>query len=173
MQQDPRYRKWTGLRSTLDDGRKLKKCFYSFRDFRENLECRIIGLRMYYEPTKFNENRSSHFRENQNINIFLMWTTLNFSHRGKLKTSWDIYKRTLNVEFDRDRSISLGSTIGDRVSHTRTCTDGRTRAKTHTHTHTRAGTDGQRRTDRRTDRDGRTDTHTHTHTFCKTHFRLW
>ena len=33
--------------------------------------------------------------------------------RGKTKkTARDIYKRTLDIEFERDRSIRLGSTIG-------------------------------------------------------------
>ena len=38
----------------------------------------------------------------------------------------DIYKMTLYIEFERDRSIGLGSTIGD----------GQTDRQTHTHTHT-------------------------------------
>ena len=53
-----------------------------------------------------------------------MWTTLNIMSRGKtIKAAWEILKRTLDIEFERDRSISLGSTIGD--GHT----------DTHTHTH--------------------------------------
>ena len=45
---------------------------------------------------------------------------------GKLnKTARDIYKRTLNIEFEGDRSIGLGSTsASDRQTDT------------HTHTHT-------------------------------------
>ena len=39
-----------------------------------------------------------------------------------------IYKRTLDIEFERDRSIGLGSTIGDGDTHTHT--------HTYTHTHT-------------------------------------
>ena len=43
---------------------------------------------------------------------------------GKLKkTARDIYKRALDIEFERDWSIGLGSTIGDGQ-------------QTHTHTHT-------------------------------------
>ena len=38
---------------------------------------------------------------------------------GKIKkTARDIYKRTLDIEFERDRSIGLGSMIGDRHTHT-------------------------------------------------------
>ena len=67
------------------------------------------------------------FEKNKVFNFFLMWTTLNFRGRGKTKkTARDIYKRTLDIEFERDRSIGLGSTIGD----------GQTQTQTHTHTHT-------------------------------------
>ena len=41
------------------------------------------------------------------------------------KTARDIYMRTLYIEFERDRSIGLGSTFGD----------GHTYRQTHTHTH--------------------------------------
>ena len=55
-----------------------------------------------------------------------MRTTLNLRDRGKTKkTAGDIYKRTLDIEFERDQSIGLGSTIGD----------GQTDRHTHTHTH--------------------------------------
>ena len=38
---------------------------------------------------------------------------------GKLKNpARDIYKRTLDIEFERDRSICLGSTIGDGQTDT-------------------------------------------------------
>ena len=45
-----------------------------------------------------------------------MWATLNFRGSGKLKkkkTARDVCKKTLDVEFERDLSISLGSMIGD------------------------------------------------------------
>ena len=46
---------------------------------------------------------------------------------GKLKkTDRDIYKRTLDIEFERDRSIGLGCTFGD----------GQTDRQTDRHTHT-------------------------------------
>ena len=63
----------------------------------------------------------------EKINFFLIWTTLNFRGGGKLrKTARDIYKRILDIEFERDWSIGLGSAIGDGHTHT----------NTHTHTHT-------------------------------------
>ena len=62
----------------------------------------------------------------EKINFFLMWTTLNFKGRGKTKkTTRDIYKRTLDIKFERDRSIGLSSMIGDD----------QTDRHTHTHTH--------------------------------------
>ena len=52
---------------------------------------------------------------------------------GKLKKrAREIYKRILDIEFNRDRLIGLGSTIGD--GHTDT--DRQTDTHTHTHTHT-------------------------------------
>ena len=54
--------------------------------------------------------------------FFLMSTTLNFRGREKTKknTARDIYKRTLDVEFERDRSIGLGSMFGDDQTDTHT-----------------------------------------------------
>ena len=48
-----------------------------------------------------------------------MSTNLNFRGRGKTKkTARDIYKRTLDIEFERDWSIGLGTTIGDGQTDT-------------------------------------------------------
>ena len=56
-----------------------------------------------------------------------MRTTLNFMGRGKTKKkARDIYKRTLDIEYDKDWLIGLGSTISD----------GQIDRQTHTHTHT-------------------------------------
>ena len=49
---------------------------------------------------------------------------LGVREKTKKKTARDIYKRTLDIEFERDRSIGLGPTIGDGQTDT------------HTHTHT-------------------------------------
>ena len=38
---------------------------------------------------------------------------------GKKKKARDIYKRTSDIEFERDRSIGLGSMIGDGQTDTR------------------------------------------------------
>ena len=50
-----------------------------------------------------------------------MRTTLNFRDRGKTKKkAQDICERTLYIDFERDRSIGLGSTIGDGQTDTHT-----------------------------------------------------
>ena len=57
-----------------------------------------------------------------------------FRGRGKTKrTARDIYKRTLDIEFERDRSIGLGSTIGEGRTDGRS--DRQTDRQTHTHRH--------------------------------------
>ena len=44
-----------------------------------------------------------------------MWTTLNFKGRSKTKIrARDVCKRSLYVEFERDWSVGLGSTLGDK-----------------------------------------------------------
>ena len=53
-----------------------------------------------------------------------------FLRVGGKKTARDIYERTLDIEFERDRSIGLGSTVGDNQ------TDRQTDRHTHTHTDT-------------------------------------
>ena len=67
---------------------------------------------MYNKSTKFDENLCSHFWENENFKIFLMWTTINFEGRSKKKQrARDICKGTLDIEFERDWSFSLGATL--------------------------------------------------------------
>ena len=70
---------------------------------------------MYNISTKFDGNRWSHFWEIKNLKFFLLWTTLNFEGRSKTK-KWarDICKGTLDIEFERDWSVGLGATLGDR-----------------------------------------------------------
>ena len=62
---------------------------------------------MYNKPTKFDENRWSHFWENENVNFFLIRTILNFEGRSKTK------KEAGDIECERDWSVSLGSTLDD------------------------------------------------------------
>ena len=61
-----------GLDTILADGQKIKQYFCSFRDFSgKSRQCHIVGLRMFYKPTKVNQNRS-HFSEIRNFNFFIM-----------------------------------------------------------------------------------------------------
>ena len=46
-----------GLGATLRERQKIKNYFSSFKDFfGKTRQCHIVGLRMYYKPTKFYEN---------------------------------------------------------------------------------------------------------------------
>ena len=42
-----------------------------------------------------------------------MWTTLNFKVRGKTKKRPDICERTLDIDFERDLWVCLGTALGD------------------------------------------------------------
>ena len=52
--------------------------------------------------------------EKRNLKFFLIWTALNFKGRSKTKI-WAriICKRTQYIEFEREWSVDLGSTLGD------------------------------------------------------------
>ena len=65
-------RDWSvSLGARLCNGQKIKNYFSSFRDFfGKRRKCHIVGLRMYYKPKKFDQNRFSHFWENQNFKFF-------------------------------------------------------------------------------------------------------
>ena len=64
------------------------------------------------------------FEKIEIVIFFLLWTTLNFRVGGKTKkTAGDIYKGTLDIEFERDWSIGLGSTTRDGQTDTHTHTD--------------------------------------------------
>ena len=109
-------RDWlVGLGPASGDEKKLKIYFSSFMEFSgKSRKCHIVVLRMYYKPTKFNQNRWSHFWENHFFYIFLMWTTLNFRVGGKTKKNVrDICERTLDIDFERDWWVSLGPALGN------------------------------------------------------------
>ena len=47
-----------GLAATLRDRQKIKNYFSSFKDISgKSRRCHILGLRMYYKPTEFKQNR--------------------------------------------------------------------------------------------------------------------
>ena len=102
--------------ATLGDGLKIKNNISSFRDFPRKAD-NVILLDFEYtiNPENLINIVRAIFEKIKILNFFLMWTTLNFTGRRKTKkTARDIYKRTLDIEFEQDRSIGLGSTIGDR-----------------------------------------------------------
>ena len=88
-------RDWSvSLGAMLGDGQKIKNYISSFRDlFGKSRWCHTAGLRMYYKPTKFNQNRLTIFEKIKIFNFFLMWTTLNFRGRGKNKKRLEIFAR--------------------------------------------------------------------------------
>ena len=83
---------------------------------------------MYYKPTEFNQNRLGHFLIKILIQVFLMWTTLNFRGRRKAKEKGSRY-------LHEDPRHRIWTRSGDwfrlyvrRLSHRQT--------HTHRHTHT-------------------------------------
>ena len=117
-----RYRFWTRLLSWLVTicwatiTQRIEFFFSNFRVFLEKID-RVILLdfKCTINPQNFIKIIWKHFWENQNIKIFHMWTTLNFSSKSELKKIRDgnICKWTLDMEFKRDWSFGLGTTLGD------------------------------------------------------------
>ena len=113
-----------GLGATLGDATdwKLKTIFLVSGIFPGKADS-VILLDFEYtiNPRKFNQNRWSHFSENNFFYFFSCDLSLILGLGGKLKKkARDIYKRTIHIEFERDRLIGLGSTIGDGQIHTHT-----------------------------------------------------
>ena len=142
----------------------------------------LLGFECTISPQNWIKIVWAIFEKFEILFFFLMWTTLNFRSRGKTKkkTARDIYMRTLYIEFERDRSIGLGSTFGDGHTDKQTNRHGQTDRQARTHRQT--GTHAQTRTHRharthaqtRTHAHAHAHTHTHTHTlFLKHIFRLW
>ena len=121
-----------GLGAILADGRKLKTIFLVSGIFPGKADSVILlGIECAINPQNLIKIVRAIFEKFEILIFFLMWTTLNFRGWGKTKkTARDIYMRTLYIEFERDRSIGLGSTFGD--GHT----DRQTGRQTDTHTHT-------------------------------------
>ena len=109
-----------GLGATLGDGRKFKTIFLVSGIFPGKADSVILlGFECTINLQHLIKIVEAIFEK---INFFLVWTTLNFRGRGKLKKkkARDIYKRALDIEFERDRLIGLGSTIGDGQTDTHT-----------------------------------------------------
>ena len=118
---------WTTLNFKIEQKRKKKK--KGSRDICKgalDVECEqdwwdsvdaILGdgenIRNY-KLIKFIQNYWIHFWENRNFKFFLMWTTLNFKCRSKIKMrTRDICKRIVYVKFEWDWSVGLGPMLGD------------------------------------------------------------
>ena len=67
-------------------------------------------------------------KSNFHFSSYVNYPSIQWQGRTK-KTARDICKRTLGIEFKRDRSIGLGATFGD--SHTDTSAHARTHAETY------------------------------------------
>ena len=74
---------------------------------------------MYYKPTKFNQNRFSHFLRKSKFNFFLCELPLVLGVGGKLKKARDICERTLDIDFESDWLIR-SATDRQTDKHTQT-----------------------------------------------------
>ena len=115
-------RDWSvSLGATLDDAdRKLNTIFLVSGIFPGKADSVIL---LVFECTICPQNLikiiGAIFKENKKLFFFSCELPLILGVGGKLKNAArDIYKRTLDIEFQRDRSIGLGSTIGDGQTDT-------------------------------------------------------
>ena len=67
---------------------------------------------MYNKPTKFDENRYSHFWENEFFFFCELPLILRVDRKQKTRAG-NICKGTLDIELERDWSVGLGATLGD------------------------------------------------------------
>ena len=117
------------LRQATD--RKLKTNFLVSGNFPgKAVSVILLGFECTINPQHLIKIVGAIFEKNKNLFFSLVNVPLILGVGGELKkTARDIYKRTLDIEFERDRSIGLGSMFGD-------CnTDRQTDTHTHTHTH--------------------------------------
>ena len=127
MQKDPTYRIWMRLvswfrRYVRRPDRKLKTNFLVLGIFPGKANNVILlGFECTINPEIQSKSLEPFLRKSNFLIFFLKWTILNFRGRGKTKkTARDIYKRILDIEFERDRSIGLGSMIGDGQTYRHT-----------------------------------------------------
>ena len=74
----------------------------------------LLGLDCTINPQNLIKIVGAVFEKIKILNVFLMWTTLNFkvSLRSNILAR-GIYKRTLYIEFEQNWSFGLGPTLGD------------------------------------------------------------
>ena len=115
---------WTvGLGATLRERQKIKNYFSSFKDF--SGESRCWASNVLINTQNLNKIVRAIFEKIDFFFLCELPLILGLGRKIK-KTTRDICKRNLHIEFERDRSIGLGSTIGE----------GQTDRHRHTHTHT-------------------------------------
>ena len=73
----------------------------------------LLGFKYSINPQNLIKIVGAIFEKINIFNFFLCELPLILGEREK--KARDIYKRTLDIEFERDRSIGLGSTIGGRL----------------------------------------------------------
>ena len=68
---------------------------------------------MYYKHTKSKQNRSSHFSENQTLFFLCELPLILGVARKRKEQAEDNYKRTPDIEFERDWAVGLGAILAD------------------------------------------------------------
>ena len=114
-----KYRIWTRLvcwfrRYARQQIENLKNIILVTRIFPGKADSAILlGFECTLNPQNFMKFVWAISEKIKILNIFLMWTTLNFDGRSKTKR-WDgdICKGTLEIEFEQDWSIGLGAISG-------------------------------------------------------------
>ena len=83
----------------------------------------LLGFECTINPQNLIKIVGAIFEKIKILNFFSSELPLILEVGGKLKKpAQDIYKRTLDIEFERDWLIGLGSTIGDGQTDTHTNT---------------------------------------------------
>ena len=97
-------RDWSvSLGAMLDVGQKIKNNVLFSEISPEKADSVILLVfECTINPQNLIETVGAIFEKFKFFKFFLMRTTLNFRGRGKLKETRDIYKRTLDIEFERD-----------------------------------------------------------------------
>ena len=117
---DPRYRMWMRLviwfRRYIRRRRETLKTIFIDSEIFPGIAESVILLRFEctINPQNFMNILGAIFEKMKILNFFLMWTTLNFGGRSKTK-KWakDICRGTLDIECERDWSVSLGAMLDD------------------------------------------------------------
>ena len=110
-------RDWrVGLGPELGDGKNLKYIFPVSGIFPGKADSVILlGFECTINPQNLIKIVGAIFEKIKILHFFLMWTTLNFKSRSKTKKkqAGDICKWILDIECERDWSVSLGATLDD------------------------------------------------------------